>query len=193
MKIVAISGKQGSGKTTLSSGLYDWYKDKREVLRFKFADPLYGMQAALKDVLHYYGETFKTPDGKLLQLLGTEWGRETLGEDVWARILERRIKGLYEADHDKKLVIVDDCRFVNELKLFEDLKYWQTGIRVVTVRLEAPEHVRKVRAEKWRDNTNHRSEVALDESKGQFELVLDGHNLSAPEIVDRVCFALNQK
>lgn len=67
--------------------------------------------------------------------------------------------------HKKFLVIIDDCRFTNEFDAFP---------QALRVRLNAAEDVRKGRAESWRENTVHPSEVGLDlyDIEGKFDLYL---------------------
>jgi energy-coupling factor transporter ATP-binding protein EcfA2 len=160
MQIILISGKQGSGKTTLVKAFEIFARNSNENIQFvgmKFADPLYKMQNRVLDVLDEYG--FETPnkDGVLLQLLGTEWGRKVYGDDIWAKICRRRVD--FEIAHfilrqEKLLIVIDDCRFPNELEIFPD---------AFKIRLHADRDVRKERCDAWRENENHLSETALDD------------------------------
>ncbi len=176
--IVGISGKQGSGKTTLSRGIQNSFSGwgiSSEVL--KFAQPLYEMHDAVRSVLQKYGYSpydYEKKDGNLLQLLGTEWGRDTLGEGVWCDILKFRANA-----SESKIVIVDDCRFLNELSAIKEFNNF-------TVRLEAPSKIRKARAEVWRDKENHPSEIALDYAIQDFDLVLDS-SVWGPDPIVAVC------
>lgn len=156
MKIIMITGKQGSGKSTLASGLlkkllFTGYS----VECLKYASPLYKMHDAVRSILvEYVGPSGDMVgiDGPLLQVLGTEWGRKTRGVDFWVNILKARVASL-QCDY----LIIDDVRFENELFAFDDTEH-----SVYKIRLTAPEDVRRARAEKWRENTQHASEVGLD-------------------------------
>lgn len=53
---------------------------------------------------------------RLLQLTGSEGGREVLGEDVWVNIVTEQIKCMPEQDF-----VVTDCRFKNECWSISDL------------------------------------------------------------------------
>lgn len=162
--ILMISGKQGSGKTTLARNLLQWF-GRRDwyVGHLKFADPLYEMHDWIWNYMHTYGiQKPRAKDGVLLQLLGTEWGRKTVGQDVWVQLLKGRMEQIFAATDGfakPRLVIIDDARFPNEIDFYDH----KTGIaKVHKLRLEAGEHVRQVRAEMWRPNTMHASEIALD-------------------------------
>lgn len=55
---------------------------------------------------------------KLMQTLGTEWGRNTVDPDLWTKIMLAR---LAQARVDGYAVIIDDVRFQNEVKLIHSL------------------------------------------------------------------------
>lgn len=190
--IVAISGKQGSGKTTLAKSLVEKYKGSH----FKFADPLYDMHNSIRDLLFTkYNYSMKVKDGKLLQLLGTEWGRNTLGETIWSDLTSRRIMSkIHDCDtyENKAFIVIDDTRFENELDMFSYFKE-VSNCHVITIRLEAGEEVRKVRADDWRPATEHPSEVGLDHRIKDFDLVLDTSILGAKSIFSFVCAHIEGK
>jgi Mrp family chromosome partitioning ATPase len=154
-RVVLISGKQGSGKTTLSRNLTAFLAgDGLNPIGIKFADVLYELHDNIWKTMNKYGRQLNAKkDGPLLQLLGTEWGRNTLGENIWVEIAKYRAA---EALKDPRaVVIIDDCRFPNELSAFPE---------AFRVRLESPAAVRRERCEAWRDNETHQSETALDSS-----------------------------
>jgi hypothetical protein len=165
--IILLSGKQGAGKTQLAKLLS---QSLPQLAIFKFADPLYKLHDIIfKTLQDEYGVTITPPqnhnksttiDAKLLQVLGTDWGRATYGGRFWADIAASRV---HHAACD--LALFDDLRFMEEIEAFPPHKR-------ITVRLNAPETVRFRRAEKWRDLTNHASEVSLDDYTG-WDLVFD--------------------
>lgn len=189
--VVLISGKMGSGKTTLSNNLVDRIERlSQEYLGLRwgveevtFAGPIYEMHDYCRRVMENYGfpSKHKIKDGNLLQLLGTEWARKTVDENIWVKIARNRILDL--KDHYEKLkygrltIIVSDLRFRNEFDFFPD------GLKI---RLEAPEDIRKARVSMWRDNTNHPSEIDLDEyvQAGKFDLLIDAGTKSEIEALD---------
>jgi cytidylate kinase len=169
-----ISGKQGSGKTKTADALQSLLTSRGfEVVRYKFAQPLYEMHDM---VLAYMAEEgFEVPvkDGLLLQLLGTDWGRAVFGPYVWVKCASfeyRRIRKTVSeytkpTIYQKTVVfLIDDLRFKTELEGFREDGF--------TVRLEAARDVRKSRADSWRDNETHQSEVDLDDCLDFFDAVI---------------------
>lgn len=176
--VIGISGKQGSGKSTLADMLDIYFKQPQpmqrlnHVFRIKFADPIYKIQEATRAVLESYGfYSMPKKDGRFLQLVGTEWGRAAFGPDMWCDLTRNRIASILAGD-GSQIIIVDDCRFGNELDLFADIKK-SGAAHVVTVRLQAGEETRRARAESWRENTGHESETSLDGRIGDFDLVIN--------------------
>lgn len=170
-QIVLISGKQGSGKSTLQKALHEgaYRAGFKRSFCLNFADTLYQMHDAVLNIVREKGISppFEK-DGKLLQLLGTEWGRSVIGENVWVDILKHEILNLREvagtsSAYSPQLVIVADCRFRNEFDAFPG---------ALRVRLEASQDTRQVRTNSWRKDTFHPSEVDLDGYTNQFDMVL---------------------
>lgn len=167
--IVLISGQQGSGKSTLASALeQEAYKHNLNPKRMKYADVLYDIHDAIWDLMKQYGikkdkllKKGEKIDGKLLQVIGTEWGRYR-DPNLWVSIMRERIKD----ENGEKLIIIDDVRFPNELSP-------ATRAFTVRVRLECDEETRKSRAEKWREDTSHPSETSLNGKESLFDLVFD--------------------
>lgn len=177
--IILISGKQGAGKSTLAKGLASKLSDRTTHAHLvKFADPLYEMHKAIRGILQSYKSDnldANKIDGPLLQLLGTEWGRKTRGDDIWVDVAKARVELMHTLHNPHRLFarsifIFDDARFENEIKAFDNDEDPDT--RVFRIRLTAPEATRKTRADKWRDNTDHPSEIGLDGFKG-WDIVVD--------------------
>lgn len=189
--VILISGRQGSGKSTLGAELrIKLAQDGRAVEMINFADPLYEMHNRCRQVLYECGFTdlVQPKDGNLLQLLGTEWGRKTIGENVWVKTLigkvEKRSIELKENGINEAIFVVCDCRFPNELAAFES-----TDVKTITIRLECDKETRRSRVSMWRENDNHPSEVGLDGFEHMFDHLFwtnDG-KWTAPEIAKTVC------
>ena len=112
MRLIGIAGKARSGKDTAAKYLLnklgsDWYIAS-------FADPMRAMLNAIdvdtsdeaKDLpSNQYGLSTR----RMLQTLGTEWGRDCNGNNFWIDVFSRSNAG--------KRVIVPDVRFENEADL----------------------------------------------------------------------------
>ena len=190
-RIIILSGKQGSGKTTIMEKLMEEARESGVFCKnVILADTIYKIHDFAIDLLKQRGiERNIVKDGKLLQLLGTEWGRTTLGEDVWVKCLMGQIEGIEEArrvslDRSYALYIISDCRFKNEFD----------GIEGYKVRLEASTECRKARCSQWRDNDTHISETDLDEyaAAGKFDLTVDTENNEIQSCVDQITKAFNE-
>lgn len=166
---VIISGKQGSGKTTTQNELVKvWQRQPGgRAITINFADVLYEMHDLVLNVLNqYWPDRGLKKDGPLLQVLGTEWGRNTVDQDIWVKIVKEKIIQLtiQNKHYENLLFIIGDCRFTNEFDLFDE---------ALRVRLECHEAIRKQRCSMWRENTQHPSEIGLDGYVGKFDLVFN--------------------
>lgn len=183
--IIGISGKMGSGKTTLAEALVKKYSG----LHMKFAKVLYDIHEATRGVLAKYGYEMKPKDGKFLQLIGTEWGRDTLGQNIWRDLTRNALlQAVLDVQKwDKAFIVVDDARFGNELDMFLELKKQYPDWRVLTIRLEADKETRKARCSEWRENDTHPSEVGLDHRLDDFDMLISAKALTQEEVFDLVC------
>jgi len=178
--IILVSGKMGSGKSTLSRNLKLRFEaDGFEVLYVRFAAPLYEMHDRVLGVLSDLGIPVPKKDGKLLQLLGTDWGRAEFGDNIWVNLTRKKIEWFMSGENpEKRVVILDDCRFKNELFGFPE---------AFKVRLVCDRDARKGRADAWRESENHQSEVDLDDvGQDAFDIVLDTGLYTSGEVVQNV-------
>lgn len=137
--LIGITGRAGSGKSTAADVLL-----KAGWARVKFADPLKNMLRAigLSD-RHIEGDLKEVPcdllQGKTprwaMQSLGTEWGRQCIGEGLWLDLARREI-ALTIAQGVP--VVVDDVRFENEAQLIRDLG--GTILQITRGNAETPSH-----------------------------------------------------
>lgn len=114
-RLIALSGPAGSGKSTAAAYLVD-----KGYTLVKFAGPLKAMCRAigLGDE-HIEGSLKERPldwlQGKspreFMQMLGTEFGRDCIGQHFWVGLWERAALEVLDGGGR---VVVDDCRFSNE-------------------------------------------------------------------------------
>lgn len=120
--LIALCGLAGSGKSTAAEHLMH-----QGFCRVKFADPLKDMLRVLGlDNRHLEGDLKEVPCDLLqgqtprfaMQRLGTEWGRDIMHPDFWVNVWKMRAESIMATGES---VVVDDCRFPNELKAVNQL------------------------------------------------------------------------
>lgn len=126
VKLIGLSGAAGSGKSTAASYLNEAHGYQRK----RFAQPL---KDALRRMLiealvddhtierMIEGDLKEVPARVLLnktprqamQTLGTEWGRNCIGDDFWVNLMRHAL------DTSKRgaLIVIEDVRFDNEAAL----------------------------------------------------------------------------
>lgn len=129
-KLIGISGSAGVGKSTAAQYL----SQQHGFVHLKFAGAL---KAMLRTLLALTGEAeidrliegdlkempppalgFRTPR-HAMQTLGTEWGRDCMGENFWVDICKQQIQR--EIMLEQNSVVVDDVRFENEAAMIRSL------------------------------------------------------------------------
>lgn len=169
MYTILLSGKQGSGKSTIAELVETKFRAAGYgLIRHRFAAPVYSAHDAVYAVLRPLGILPDTKkDGRLLQLLGTDWGR-AIDNDIWVKAARAHVDNLsahFSGSGVIPAVLLEDTRFKNEFDGFPGS---------LTVRLECPEDVRRARTTSWREDTKHPSETDLDGyvNAGKFDKVL---------------------
>ena len=173
--LVGFTGAAGSGKDTAAVPLLsNGYR------RLSFADPL---KAGLRAM---FGLTREHTDGELkgfdvepygvstrrmMQTLGTEWGRDLIHPDVWLLRAEETIKE-WQAAGPLPGVVVTDVRFENEANWLRR----QGGVLI---------HVRRSGA----GTVAHASEAGVAPAEGDFTVNNDG---SIAELHEHVAIALHR-
>ena len=118
--IIGICGPAGAGKTTVAEILCA----AGTGVSIPLADPLYKGLAAMfglseadlsdrwmkEQPIDWIGQSPR----RLLQTLGTEWGRAVVGDDIWVTICLRRAHQNLQAGF--RTVVIPDVRFENEAR-----------------------------------------------------------------------------
>ena len=127
--LIGLCGHAGAGKDTVRQFL----ANDHGFTGLAFADPLRDMVMALLD--HVYANHYATRRDlkevdvpvigasyrKLAQTLGTEWGRQTIRESLWADIAMAKARlAMARGEH----VVISDVRFPNEVKAIR----WHGGV-----------------------------------------------------------------
>lgn len=121
-KIIGFSGPAGAGKTTAAFAVVS---SKHDFSRLSFADPIRHMLMAIGVGATELGDGKHLPNALLgsktprhaMQTLGTEWGRQSIGPDIWINASRRRL--LHVLDLGNRAVF-DDVRFDNEARMIRD-------------------------------------------------------------------------
>ena len=162
-RLLGLAGRAGCGKSTIAQALVD----RGLAQRVRFAGPL-------KDGLVAMGLSREQVDGALketpshllcgatprhaMQTLGTEWGRNMIGPDVWVRLTMHRVDDLLASGVN---VIIDDVRFDNEAKAIRE----RDGQLITLSRGPTPATAGRLRTLRQRlrarVNGTHASEIGL--------------------------------
>lgn len=163
--LIGVHGPLNGGKDTVANYLIDKFPGRFR--RYAFAKPL---KEASKILFGFTDEQIEdrvlkeTPDPfwgfaprKVLQLMGTEFGRNMLREDVWIRRAEMEVTNNAASSFS---TIITDVRFQNEADWFRS----QSGS--ILIYLEVPGLVRDAKY-------NHASEAGITRSDNDFVVVND--------------------
>lgn len=171
-KVIAFLARAGSGKTTASQYLID----NHDAVRVSFAGPLKELAKKLFNLsdgqvygkykedpisgLYRLGQTV-TPR-MLMQALGAN-GREFIGARVW---IDAALNSIRKAPGN--LVVIDDCRYLNEAVFISQL---EGDLRGHVIKIVSPDRQSSA-------DPNHPSEAEVD---------LAGVELLSSVIVNRQC------
>lgn len=145
-KIILISGKAESGKTTLAKIIQkELNKKNKNSLIIPFAGYL---KFIAKSYFGWSGE--KNEEGrKLLQYLGTDIVR-VKNPNFWVEVVGDFIELFYE---EFEFFIIDDCRFLEEVEYFKN-----KNINNISIRLDRLNYKNSLTEEQ----NQHPSETSLD-------------------------------
>lgn len=143
IQYIGIAGRAGSGKSTVASLIARDYKNS---LIMALADPIKDMTSALLDSIGAYGphekeqpvESLGASPRRIMQTLGTEWGRTCIGDDFWLRVFEARVDRAVQVMKDNGdtpdllRIIVPDVRFPNEAAWFNAPAKFNRGLIALT-------------------------------------------------------------
>ena len=127
MKVIGIAGPMGSGKTTMG-----------QIIAKMFHGPVHHLpfSTPLKQMAYSMGWNGKkdAKGRRLLQLLGTDCGRNCIDYDIW---IKKWIDQIKWCENQNRLIVVDDVRFFNEV---QTIARYQGFLIKMTGRGEYSEH-----------------------------------------------------
>jgi hypothetical protein len=124
-KLIALTGPKGVGKSTFARRIQaETTVLPRDIQIVSFAGPLKRMLFAILPAEAFFPEGKEDPKfglcGKtprfLMQTLGTEWGRQIIGEDVWVEAVKSQILA-----SSAQTILIDDLRFPNEAEMVKEM------------------------------------------------------------------------
>lgn len=142
--VIGIAGYARSGKDTAAQALVS-----EGYTRVAFADSLKEMALAIDPIIAaadsfhplrlseyvrvagWEGAKSEPEVRRFLQRLGTEGGRDILGENIWRDTLAKRVEEMPLKKHEKRRVVIPDCRFPNEAEFVKGWHGIGPGIRGV--------------------------------------------------------------
>lgn len=120
IKIIGLYGAQKAGKSSVAKTITQLDSNWARV---SFATPIRQMLNAITNspLVDPFADKEQPLDilcGRsvryALQRLGTEWGRNMIGSDIWIKVLEERIKS-YSCNG----IVIDDLRMQNEMEFIK--------------------------------------------------------------------------
>lgn len=177
MRLIAFNGGYGSGKSTAIRILKEEYSPFKITTTVKFAEVLYEMQEVLYKMIEpvYYRPDDFIKDRKLLQFLGTEFGR-SLDKNLWVKLWIDKVKSF----PNHYTIVCDDCRFDNEAEAVK-------ALGGVIIRIDRPDN--GAHAQGGTGITNHASEQGINPALIDYTIVNNG---TLEEFKDSLCKVLEQ-
>jgi hypothetical protein len=171
--VIGVGGRLEAGKDAFSDYLVEKHGFVKLGMSDTLAEALYRLNPYIQEGYEYYPyqdfleyrggyvEAKKNPEvRRLLQVLGTEVGRDLLGQDIWVKAAKRRIDEHTAAGTN---VVITGVRFPNELAMFDRPDIWHTQwVDPITT---------TVWVERGGSTAAHSSEASV--SSEDFEYVLD--------------------
>lgn len=123
--LIGLAGPMGSGKSTVASHLVT----EHNFIEYSFAQPLKDALCALLGITPERLELLKRselpvmgprgdqqfpPVRRLLQTLGTEWGRQIVHPELWLALAEQRLDAIAAWDTLPRSIVISDVRFETE-------------------------------------------------------------------------------
>lgn len=175
--IILLSGKQGSGKTTLMNMLSYTLSNTlgMKTMTTHVANGVYKVADTIYDAL-LRPQNERAKDRKLLQTIA-EYYKTKYGEQLWIDQILKDVIRFFEVEGNN-YVCIDGIRFPYEIEAVRNIGS-SKGYRVIVINLTCSEEVRRSRCTAY-GNDIHISEIALDDYK-EFDAV---YNTEIDNLID---------
>lgn len=132
--VIGLTGVVGSGKDSVAEIFSEQYR----FIRLGFADPIYEMASIVtrtpahvlqkREGKEVVLDRVNASPRKLMQTLGTEWGRQMIDENLWVNHLDSRLRSI-EIRTGLNGLVISDVRFQNEVDFVHRLggEVWRVG------------------------------------------------------------------
>ena len=141
--IIALAGRKHSGKSMVAR-----YLETKGYHRASFAAPiksmlrtlgvpfdaLYGTDEQKNEIIPLFGKSGR----HMMQSLGSEWGRDLVGQDTWVK--------LFFSEERQYPCALEDARFPNEIEAIRQHKGTVIGIRRPNSAAVTDHHISEVGA-----------------------------------------------
>lgn len=178
--IIGITGRARSGKDTVK----DIILDNFAAWGYSFAEPMYSMARVMGVNSRDFSDAFKeqpiqkfaargidVSPRKLLQTLGTEWGRNLIDPQIWVSLAAEQFE-----DHGSGMVI-SDARFENEADFIRS-----KGGTMIHVQRSMPNETR-----------SHVSENGIEFKDGDILITNDGTLADLESAIVEAVYAINSR
>ena len=176
--LIGLVGYKGAGKSSVSAkAIFDPCRSMQAlpIHLMNFSNPIYEMLAAIgipADILRNksrWNEPLPILCGKNTRFaatsLGTEWGRDMIGADLWANIAIGQVHELVSRGIS---VIIDNVRFPNEFELLREqgaqMIAWHRPGLMVDLSHESERHIAKLQRQ---------CDERFENIDGEFKLTVD--------------------
>lgn len=178
LPIIGIAGHARSGKDTAAQ----FIREAHHCMTYAFAEPLKAMLKAIGLEEHELNgwkkdETnndFQATPRHMMQTLGTEWGRDSINDNIWVIAAEKRLKHL-NAMQPSATILITDVRFPNEADFVRKHGF--------LIHVERP--IKRI------DGSTHRSEQALSVQDSDHIIINDGDLEDLREEALRIASAIS--
>lgn len=163
MELIGLLGHQGVGKNYIAENILNDILPKKNTLIMAFADHFKVECVTKKNVP--YDKVFKEKDKesrRLLQIVGTEEGRNIYGDDIWINTLETWLN-IYKSRGVKRFII-SDVRFQNEVDWIKKM-----GGHIIKVNA-SDRHENKV-CQESNNNTYAKNEISSHVSELEIDTI----------------------